>query len=103
MQQQLRSPFGVQTGCKRNALQLHVCLQFPQLLLHRFSRPPPTHKPKSAESFNRVSVAGHHVNRLFISFSTYEYMLLTRITALLRSLLYSVFLLPFSSSWQLHR
>jgi len=52
-------------------------------------------------SSKRFSVAGRYVNRLFISLSTY--MLLTRVMALLRSRLYSAFLLPFSSLWQLHR
>lgn len=96
MQQQIRPPFRVQTGCKRDALKLRVCLQFPQLLLHSLFTSTTDTQAKICLSSHRFSVAGHYVNRVFITLSTY--MLLTGIMALLRSLLYSVFLLPFSSS-----
>jgi hypothetical protein len=101
MQQQLRPPFCVQTGCKRSAVKLRVCLPFPHLLLHSLFPSTTGTQAKISRNYNRSQVDGHYLNRLFISLSTY--MFLTRITAMQRSLLYSVFLLPFSNSWQFHR
>jgi len=80
-QQQLRPPLGVQTGRKRDALNLRVCLQCPQLLIHSLFTSTTDTQAKISISSHRFSGAGHYVNRLFISLSTY--MLLTRIMALL--------------------